>query len=186
MDITLSSLRIGQQPVIQPSWNSGVIAPASSMASSPDFGPAYTVSLSAQGKAALDNSAGEQKAAAVSDPNGTKKLDGTECETCKNRRYQDGSNDANVSFKAPGHISPGNSAAVVASHEQEHVSNARAEDQEENKELVSSSVRLFSATCPECGRTYTAGGETNTVMRTTSESKRKPEDKLGKNVDIAA
>jgi len=40
------------------------------------------------------------------------------CQTCKQRRYQDQSNDPSVSFKSPGYISPGSSAAVVASHEQ--------------------------------------------------------------------
>ena len=44
-----------------------------------------------------------------------------ECQACKERKYQDGSNDPGVSFKAPGHISPESSAAVVMSHEQEHV-----------------------------------------------------------------
>ncbi len=46
-----------------------------------------------------------------------------ECETCKNRKYQDGS-DEMVSFKAAGHIDPSNAAMVVMGHEQEHVSNA--------------------------------------------------------------
>ena len=31
----------------------------------------------------------------------------TECQTCKNRKYVDGSNEANVSFKNAAHISPG-------------------------------------------------------------------------------
>ena len=47
-----------------------------------------------------------------------------ECETCKGRKYQDGSNESDVSFKAPGHISPQSSAAAVRAHEQMHVTNA--------------------------------------------------------------
>ena len=35
------------------------------------------------------------------------------CQTCKERKYQDGSDDPSVSFKAAGHIDPENSAAVV-------------------------------------------------------------------------
>ena len=46
-----------------------------------------------------------------------------ECQTCKNRKYQDGS-DENVSFKSASHISPASSGARVRAHEAEHVSNA--------------------------------------------------------------
>ena len=46
-----------------------------------------------------------------------------ECETCKNRKYQDGS-DEMVSFKSASHISPQASASRVRAHEQEHVTNA--------------------------------------------------------------
>ena len=45
----------------------------------------------------------------------------SECQTCKNRKYVDGSNENDVSFKTPGHIDPGNSAAAVMGHEREHV-----------------------------------------------------------------
>ena len=47
----------------------------------------------------------------------------TECQTCKNRKYQDGSNEM-VSFKSAAHISPGQAPTAVRAHEQEHVSNA--------------------------------------------------------------
>lgn len=87
-----------------------------------------------------------------------------ECQTCKNRRYQDGS-DEMVSFKTGGHIDPGESYAKVMSHEQEHVANARAEGNKDNKELVSVNVSLKTAICPECGRAYAAGGTTRTVMK---------------------
>ncbi len=91
-----------------------------------------------------------------------------ECQTCKNRRYQDGS-DEMVSFKTPGKISPGDSYSKVMSHELEHVANARAEGSKPGKELVSATVSLKTAVCPECGRTYIAGGTTRTVMRTYGE-----------------
>ena len=98
--------------------------------------------------------------------NDGEKADGTEeCETCENRTYVDGSNENDVSFKTPGHISPEASAAKVSAHEYEHVRNAYQEDKEEGKELVSVSVSLKTAVCPECGKTYVAGGETRTLMR---------------------
>ena len=88
-----------------------------------------------------------------------------ECQTCKNRKYQDGS-DEMVSFKTPGSIKPGESYAKVMAHEKEHVANAIAEGNEKNKELVSVSVSLKTAICPECGRAYVAGGVTSTTMIT--------------------
>ena len=96
-----------------------------------------------------------------------KRVGKAECQTCKNRKYVDGSNEGDVSFKAPGHIDPSASASRVMGHEMEHVANARQEDAKENKELVSVSVTLHTSICPECGRVYVSGGETNTTMRTT-------------------
>ena len=96
-----------------------------------------------------------------------KRVGQAECETCKNRKYVDGSNEGDVSFKAPAHIDPDAAAGRVMGHEMEHVANARQEDAKENKELVSVSVTLHTSICPECGRVYVSGGETNTTMRTT-------------------
>ena len=50
------------------------------------------------------------------------------CETCEKRTYADGSNEGDVSFKTPGHISPEASASIVSAHEYEHVRNAMQED----------------------------------------------------------
>ena len=91
--------------------------------------------------------------------------DDHKCETCENRTYVDGSNENDVSFKSPGHIAPESAASRVMAHEYEHVRNAYQEDKEEGKELVSVSVSLKTAICPECGKTYVAGGETRTTMR---------------------
>lgn len=97
--------------------------------------------------------------------NSSGKVKPVECQTCKNRKYQDGS-DEMVSFKTPGNIKPEESYGKVMAHEQEHVANARAEGSKSNKDLVSVSVSLKTAICPECGRAYIAGGTTRTTMRT--------------------
>ena len=94
-----------------------------------------------------------------------RKVSPVECQTCKNRRYQDGS-DEMVSFKTPGKISPEESYAKVMSHEKEHVANAIAEGNESNKELVSTTVSLKTSLCPDCGRAYISGGTTTTLMKT--------------------
>lgn len=93
------------------------------------------------------------------------KTNPVECQTCKNRKYVDGSNESNVSFKTPTHISPQASYAAVAAHEQQHVSNAVAEGSQLGNELVSASVSFKSAVCPECGTPYLSGGTTRTVMK---------------------
>jgi len=87
----------------------------------------------------------------------------TECKTCKNRKYQDVSNDPSVSFQTPTNISPGQSAAMVLAHENEHVSNEQAKAEEEGRRVVSQTVTLESSICPECGRIYISGGVTKTV-----------------------
>lgn len=95
----------------------------------------------------------------------TGKVNPSECQTCANRKYQDGS-DEMVSFKAPGKISPEASYGKVMGHEKEHVANAIAEGSKENKELVSATVSLQTSICPECGRSYVSGGTTTTIMKT--------------------
>lgn len=98
------------------------------------------------------------------------KVQPVECRTCKQRKYVDGSNDPDVSFKTPGHISPEASFSKVSSHEREHVSNAIAEGSKPNAKLVSSTVTLKMGVCPECGRTYVAGGLTKTQIRYTESN----------------
>ncbi|MCM1256477.1 MAG: hypothetical protein NC307_01320 [Roseburia sp.] len=116
-----------------------------------------------------------------------------ECETCKNRKYKDGS-DENVSFKAATHVSPQASGAAVRSHEAEHVSNAYTKAAKDNGQVLSVGVTIQTAVCPECGSVYTAGGETRTVIKYSDESNpyqqnQKSLDALkyvGANVDYAA
>lgn len=87
-----------------------------------------------------------------------------ECETCNNRKYQDGS-DEMVSFKSAAHISPEASASRVRAHEQEHVSNAYKDAAQNNGKVIRASVSLKTAICPECGRSYVAGGTTSTQIK---------------------
>ena len=87
-----------------------------------------------------------------------------ECETCKNRKYQDGS-DEMVSFKSAAHISPNAAASRVRAHEQEHVSNAFNKATMNNGKVLSAVVSIHTAVCPECGRTYVSGGTTQTKIK---------------------
>lgn len=116
-----------------------------------------------------------------------------ECQTCKERKYQDGS-DENVSFKAAAHISPEAAGAAVRAHEGEHVSNAYKEASEKGGKVINASVMIHTAICPECGRTYVSGGTTNTTIRYSKEENpyekaKKAQEALklrGKNIDYAA
>lgn len=87
-----------------------------------------------------------------------------ECETCKNRKYQDGS-DEMVSFKSAAHIPAQAAASVVRSHEQEHVTNAYTKAATNNGKVLNASVTLHTAVCPECGRSYVSGGTTHTQIK---------------------
>ena len=119
------------------------------------FGPGSTKE---EGKGFIENAgASTQKAPG-------RKSSPAECQTCKNRKYQDGS-DEMVSFKAAGHIDPNNAAMVVMGHEHEHVSNAYRKAELRGGEVERASVRLKTAICPECGRTYIAGGVTSTQIK---------------------
>lgn len=85
------------------------------------------------------------------------------CKTCAERKYQDGSDDMGVSFKAPTSVSPGAAAGAVRSHEQEHVARAQSEGREKNMN-VQSSVIIHTSICPECKKVYVSGGVTSTQM----------------------
>lgn len=100
---------------------------------------------------------------------------GSECETCNTRKYQDGSNEM-VSFKSPSHISPEASAGAVRAHEQEHVSNAFQKASEKGGKVIAANVSINRAICPECGRSYVAGGETATQIKYYNEENPYQED----------
>lgn len=134
----------------------------------PDFGlnnyNAYSasgVNSPVEGKA-VEN--GEERAV----ENSGKTEGARECQTCKNRKYQDGSNEM-VSFKSAAHISPEAASSRVMAHEMEHVSNAYSKATQNNGKVVQASVTLKTAVCPECGRVYVSGGVTNTKIAYSNE-----------------
>lgn len=144
----------------------------------------------------------DAKKSAVPDENVKpgRKSSPSECETCRQRKYQDGSNEGDVSFKAPGHISPQASAGTVRAHEQEHVNNAYEKAAKEGGKVRSATVSLRTEICPECGTSYVAGGETRTTIsypknpeetknENPYEKNRKALDamkQIGANVDLVA
>ena len=112
------------------------------------------------------------------------RFDSYECQTCKTRKYKDGSNDPGVSFKTPTHLSPENAVSAIRSHEGEHVSHARAQARREGQEIVSQSVTYRMDTCPECGRTYMSGGTTRTVFRSSQEPSEGEVEQKGRFIDV--
>jgi hypothetical protein len=96
-----------------------------------------------------------------------------ECQTCKNRKYQDGS-DEMVSFKSAQHIDPNAAAARVRGHEQEHVVNAYKEAEQDGGKVISCNVSIHTAICPECGRVYVSGGTASTKIAHPVEQKKNP------------
>lgn len=87
-----------------------------------------------------------------------------ECQTCKRRKYKDVSNEM-VSFKSPQSVSPESAASAVRAHEQQHVSNAYKKAALKDGKVISASVSIKMGICPECGRTYVAGGTTHTQIK---------------------
>lgn len=85
-----------------------------------------------------------------------------ECQTCKNRKYQDESDDSGVSFQTPTHVAPSSAGSAVVSHELEHVYRERLKADGESARVVSQSVMIHTSICPECHRTYVSGGTTTT------------------------
>ena len=117
-----------------------------------------------------------------------------ECETCENRKYQDGSDEHNVSFKAATHISPNAAASAVRAHEGQHVSNAYKKAAQDNGKVLRASVTIHTSICPECGRSYVSGGTTNTQIKYYNEENPYQKDLkktdglkyTGMNVDLTA
>lgn len=88
-----------------------------------------------------------------------------ECQTCKNRKYKDQSDDSSVSFQSAQSIPSGMAYGVVAAHESEHVRNEQARAMKDGKKVVYQTVSIQTAICPECGKMYVAGGTTHTVTQ---------------------
>lgn len=88
-----------------------------------------------------------------------------QCEKCRSRRYQDGSNDSRVSFQMPTVMNPVKAKAKVMSHEMEHVRSEQHKAKQDNKVVVSQTVRIMTDRCEECGKSYVKGGFTCTVTR---------------------
>ncbi len=93
-----------------------------------------------------------------------------ECQTCKQRKYQDGSDESDVSFKSAAHVSPESAGAAVRAHENQHVKNAYEKAEKDNGKVLSATVTIKTGRCPECGRTYVAGGTTKTMIKYTDET----------------
>jgi len=112
-----------------------------------------------------------------------------ECETCKERKYKDGS-DEMVSYKTAAHISPSEAPMRVMAHEGEHVANAYKKAEQNNGKVLSVSVSIHTAVCPECGRVYVSGGETRTsIMYRKDDEEEAANDGrevLGANIDLIA
>ncbi len=118
------------------------------------------------------------------DDKALKRLGLAECQTCKSRQYQDGSNDPGVSFKAATHVAPEQAAAAVAGHENEHVVREQAKAETQDREVVSQRVEIHTSVCPECGRAYVSGGTTTTVTKAADEAETQPD--TPKSVDLMA
>ena len=93
-----------------------------------------------------------------------------------------------VSFKSASHISPQASASRVRAHEQEHVTNAYNKAAQNNGKVLSATVALRTAVCPE------SGGTTTTKISYSDESNPYQQNKksadaaavIGRNLDLSA
>ena len=83
--------------------------------------------------------------------------------------------------------------AAVRAHEQQHVSNAYKKASQNNGKVLACNVTLKTAVCPECGRSYVAGGVTSTQIKYYNEENPYQKDLkssdrakyLGNNIDLA-
>ncbi len=112
--------------------------------------------------------------------------DDGECQTCKSRKYKDGSNDPGVSFKTATHLDPETASYAIRAHEGEHVAHAWADAARNDKEIISQSVTYHTDICPECGRTYMSGGTTRTVTRSAPETYEAEKIQKGRLLDVMA
>ena len=100
-----------------------------------------------------------------------RRFDSFECQTCKNRRYQDQSDDSGVSFQTASHIDPSAAYSAVRSHENEHVARNKTQAEQHGQKIAYQTVTINRAICPECGRSYVSGGVTHTVTKADDSAK---------------
>ena len=100
-----------------------------------------------------------------------RRFDSFECQTCKNRRYQDQSDDSGVSFQSATHINPSAAYSAVRSHENEHVARNKTRAEQHGQKIAFQTVTIHHAICPECGRSYVSGGVTHTVTKADNSAK---------------
>ncbi len=100
-----------------------------------------------------------------------RRFDSFECQTCKNRRYRDQSDDSGVSFQTASHIDPSAAYSAVRSHENEHVARNKTQAEQNGQKIAYQTVTINRAICPECGRSYVSGGVTHTVTKADNSAK---------------
>lgn len=136
------------------------------------FGNAYSSGAVAFGAGV---SAGQDVGKAIVNPGEDtavhpgKRVSPAECQTCKERKYKDGSDEGDVSFQTAQHIDPSAAGARVRAHEGEHVSNAYQKAAKDGGKVLQASVAIHTAVCPECGRVYVSGGTTTTRIQYKNE-----------------
>lgn len=159
-------------------WNSAM---SGTQASTLNAGSSMGTSV-ASGGAPRSESVAKEEGLSQAQIRSMKRSGAIECESCKNRKYQDGSNESDVSFKSPGHIDPASAGAKVMAHEQQHVSNAYQKAAKGNGKVMNASVSIQTAVCPECGRSYVSGGQTRTMIKYNEDN---PYGKAAKSIDAA-
>lgn len=97
-------------------------------------------------------------------------LEEGKCQTCEERKYQDGSDDMGVSYQTPTNIKPEQAASAVRGHEMEHVYREQAKAEREDRKVVSQTVTMHTEICPECGKAYVSGGTTRTVTKADTDN----------------
>ena len=113
---------------------------------------------------------GEDGAPALGAESAQEALKEGECQTCEERKYQDGSDDMGVSFQTPTNVKPEAAASAVRGHEMEHVYREQAKADREGRKVVSQTVTMHTEICPECGKAYVSGGTTRTVTKAETEN----------------
>jgi len=158
----------------QPGDAAGQMDAAQAMGAGKAQNPALGESRAADGKEPQNPALEDSKSA-------REVMEEGECQTCKERKYQDGSDDPGVSFKTPTNVAPEQAASAVRGHENEHVVREQAKARQEGRKVVSQSVTYHTGICPECGKAYVSGGTTRTVTKadTDQQMESRPQQEQG-------